>query len=464
MFLFLFLSGCHFGQHSSGSHFVPDRHYAHLSFSVEALTEQELTFARQAWGYFDRVYFPETGLVQGAVGSDTLTMRDVGDYLAALICAQQLGIIDDVLFNSRMTALTVRLNDLPLGPSGVPNKYYNARTGKKIRGDGQEGDSGYSAIDLGRLLIWMRVARERYIAHSAAIDRAVLRMNFRPLLDADGFLYAAAPVPDGLKVYKEGRLGISQYAARGFAAWGFNVEGAARYSDFAVTTLFGRWLPFDSRQAGYPPQFSAVTTRPAALMLLEFGEESSAPAYELASSIFAAQKLRFEQEGKLTARDAHSMDRPPYFVLDSVYAEGIPFAALRMDGELQPDGACINTGAAFLLWAMSDEPFTQALLTAVETLYDEFGGWFAGIYEMDGSVNRSISLKDNAMILEALAYRAFGPLCLIEIPYSGVWEKSLAQNPDEEKGLPAELFQYDFHPMLPREKARPGPWTKAQQH
>ncbi|XPV77589.1 MAG: DUF3131 domain-containing protein [Desulfovibrio sp.] len=437
---------------------MPNRTYDHFkSHENKELEEQEIAFAQAAWGYLERVYFPETGLVQGAVGSDSVTVSDIGDYLAALLCAHQLGVADDVVFNSRMTALTVFLNTMPLNEYGVFNKHYNSRTGKMLRPDGQEGAAGFSALDTGRLLMWLRVARNKYIAYAAAIDRAVMRINFRHLLDADGLLYGAIPAPDGMQIYREGRLGTLQYAAKGYAAWGFSVKASEQYQDYAVTTLYGRWLPFDNRQAGYPPQFSAVTTRPFVLPIIEFGIEEG-PAYELASSVFAAQKSRYVQDGRLTARDVHSMDRPPYYVLDSVYAEGMPFVTLRMDGVQQPDGACVNTGAAFLLWALSAEDFTNDLITSIETLYDQFGGWFAGTYEQDGSVNRSISLKDNAMILEALAYKAHGPLCIIE-PQEGYWEKTLEAEPDEEKGLPPTLYQQDYQPLLPRPKAKPGPWT-----
>ncbi len=139
-----------------------------------------------------------TGLPQGAVGSDTLTMDNVAGYLAALTCAKRIGVLEDIEFHERMTKLVTWLNQMQLNSLGVPNTFYNGRTGQSLNGINQSGEDGHSAIDIGRLLIWLRIVRNEFPTHAAAIDRVVLRWNFRKLIDADGLLYGS--------YYRDGRL------------------------------------------------------------------------------------------------------------------------------------------------------------------------------------------------------------------------------------------------------------------
>ncbi len=491
MVLLLFVCGCKNYMHSSKSdafayrtataEIKPRRAVSANSFwsknEPAQLTEKQHEMASYAWAYFTRTVFPETGLPQGAVGSDTLTMDNIAGYLAALTCAKRIGVLADIEFHERMTKLVTWLNKMQLNSLGLPNTFYSGRTGQSLNGVSQPGEDGHSALDIGRLLIWLRIVRNEFPTHAAAIDRAVLRWNFRKLIDADGLLYGSYYRDGGLHSYREGRFGELQYAAKGFALWGFKIDASIQSGKTSLITVNNILLPFDNRYShispiprpqGEPRQTGAVTTTAPLLDGMESdwlipmkGTDYEVwkidqKSLQLAQALYAVQKLRYKVEGMLTARSVHNLDRPPYFVIDSVFALGDPFVTMDKSGNPQPKQACISTGAAFQLWAMFEGTYTDLLMDSVNSLFDQYGGWYAGSYENGGATNKAISLNDNAVILESLAFMLSGPLFRSN-PQPGYWELTLEAESFEALGLPPVKFQKQFQPMLDTRKAEPRP-------
>ena len=490
MALLAFLCGCnlslHNPQHSTFVHRdasveIAPRTAASNSFwpsdEPAQLDENQKQMALNAWQYFTRTVFPETGLPQGAVGSDTLTMENIAGYLAALTCAKRIGVLEDIDFHKRMTKLVTWLNQMQLNSLGVPNTFYSGRTGQSLNGIGQPGEDGHSALDLGRLLIWLRIIRNEFPTHAAAVDRAVMRWNFHKLIDADGLIYGSYYRDGRLHPFREGRFGSLQYAAKGFALWGFKVDASMSVQDTSLMTINDILLPFDNRYAelfpiqrphGEPFQIGAVTTTFPLLDGIEFrweipgsgqngsGWKTDLKSEQLARAIYEVQKSRYAKEGLITARAAHNLDRPPYFVIDSVFAMGEPFATMDKAGNSQLKQACVSTGAAFQLWAMFDDKYTDQLMDSVKSLFDQYGGWYAGFYEDGGAPNKAIALNDNAVILESLAFVLGGSLYTPnDVP--GYWELTLEAESLEKQGLPPEKYQQKFQPMLNTIKTEPRP-------
>ena len=74
------------------------------------------------------------------------------------------------------------------------------------------------------------------------------------------------------------------------------------------------------------------------------------------------------------------------------------------------DAKCgISAKAAFGWWALTRHPYTDELIQAIDGLQSP-NGWYAGLFEADMSPNKVLTLNTNAVILEALHYKAFGPL------------------------------------------------------
>ena len=124
---------------------------------------------------------------------------------------------------------------------------------------------------------------------------------------------------------------------------------------------------------------------------------------------------RFEQTGILTAVNEDALDRPPYFLYYSIYANGQPWTAITVTGRPHPELQFLSTKAAFAWAALKpNDPYSERLHNAVQNLADEHLGYFSGHYEKTelGS-NRALNINTNAVILESLLYRARGEQPLI---------------------------------------------------
>jgi len=103
-----------------------------------------------------------------------------------LIAAHRLCLISTNEFDRRVVALLGTLGSLSLYRGELPNKVYNTKTAEKVNYGNKPGEIGFSALDLGRLLIWLRILREYYPEHGNAADRVVMRWNFCHVVDACG--------------------------------------------------------------------------------------------------------------------------------------------------------------------------------------------------------------------------------------------------------------------------------------
>ena len=203
-----------------------------------------LDAARTAWGYADRQYHPETGLINSVAGYPYATVWDIGSGLAALYSANQLGLLPDAAYDARMRRALRTLGTARLFEGTAFNKNYATRSGafagvndRDTAGAAQ--GYGWSATDLGRLLVWLKVIAVNQPRYAADVQRVVDRLDFAKLVE-DGYLWGAERGPAGeVRRHPEGRLGYEQYAAQGFALWGHRAEKALRLGEntFPVTVL-----------------------------------------------------------------------------------------------------------------------------------------------------------------------------------------------------------------------------------
>ena len=128
------------------------------------LTPQELAMARHAWGYFQRNWNNSTGLVNSVDGFASVTLWDQAAAIAGLVSAKELGIVPAAEFESKMSQSLKTLAKLPLYKGELPNKVYNPKTLIPVNYgqlDKRE-EIGWSAIDLGRLALWLKIVGSKY--------------------------------------------------------------------------------------------------------------------------------------------------------------------------------------------------------------------------------------------------------------------------------------------------------------
>lgn len=174
-----------------------------------------------------------------------------------------------------------------------------------------------------------------------------------------------------------------------------------------VKEVEGQPIPVDNRlHRNTTPAFTV--SEPYVFDGLEFGFD--ARSHRFATSIYKAQEARYREAGILTAVSESHIDVAPYFVYSSVWGGGAPWAVMTFRGERMDSKRTISTKIAFAWDALFGTDYTRELIAAIAPLGDPERGWPEGIYEQDGTTNKSVTTNTNAVVLAALAFRAKGPL------------------------------------------------------
>lgn len=402
-----------------------------------ALTERELAMAKAAWSYFVLQYQEETGMVNAVGAFPSTTLWDTASYVSALVSAYELCLIDKREFDTRATKLLGTLRNLDLYKGEAPNKVYNSKTGEKVNYANEPGEVGMSALDLGRLLVWLRIVKERHPYLANVVDSVPMRWNFCNLVDESGHMNGAYLGGDGKTNYvQEGRLGYEEYSAKGFALWGFDVAKALMPEPIAFTNIYDVDVPYDGRDPRVFKNQNYVLTEGYILEGLEMGWDlptdkshdgmvaSSGWRAEFANRIYLAQQRRFEETGILTARSEHQVNGKPYFVYDSIFADGYAWNTLDPTGEFQPDRAAIAAKAAIGLWALWKTDYTDLLFETVADLYDPEKGFYEGLYENGNGFIPLQTANNNGIILAALLYKVQGPILQQVNTNPQVWQSA----------------------------------------
>ncbi len=391
------------------------------------LSPEELTWAKTAWIYFVNNTNVQTGLVNSVDRYQAATMWHVGDYLAALVAARELGLIDVREFDVRVSKVLEFLNSMELSGGVVPNKVYNTQNGVMVNFANQPQDIGWSAVDLARLMTWMKITGERYPPLREYFDKVVLRWGFCDVIDRCGVLHGAARASGQTTTYQEGRLGYEQYSSTGFALWGFDARGSASVHSYAVENVFGIRLHHDSRDTRADGVQAPVLTIPHVLLGLEFGWVNPGPVEmraadggptwkKLAEEVYQVQRRRYAQQGIYTARTDHQLSRPPYFLYDSIFAGGYPWNTVSDQGKQYDELALVATRAVFGMWALWPDAYSNRLIRVVNSLYDPQRGWYEGRFEATGALEPIITLSTNALVLEVLLFKSRGQLYHGDLP------------------------------------------------
>lgn len=404
-----------------------------------ALTEREFEMAKTAWSYFETFFQADTGLVNAVGNFPSTTLWDTASYISALVAAYELCVIDKRDFDRRATQLLNTLRNLPLYRGEAPNKVYNAATGAMVDYANEPGEIGMSANDIGRLLVWLQIMKERHPHLANSVDNVPMRWNFCNLISEDGRMFGSFTQSNGDTRYvQEGRLGYEEYAAKGFALWGFDVDRAMAPQPLEYTMIYDVRVPYDGRDPRVFRSQNYVLTEGYILDGLEMGWDmptdrtndgmvaSNGWRAEFAQRIYLVQQRRFEQTGIITARSEHQVEGSPYFVYDSIFANGYAWNTLDPTGEYQPDRAAVSAKAAVGLWALWDTDYTDLLFETVADLSQPDRGFFEGLYENGNGYIPLQTANNNGVILAALLYKTQGPILQRVNQNTQVWDTAYA--------------------------------------
>jgi Protein of unknown function (DUF3131) len=381
---------------------------APTNISASTLSPAEIAMARQAWAYFQKNWQQKTGLVNSVSGFESVTMWDQAAAIAALVSAKELNLVSATEFQTKMSQTLKTLATLPLYKGQLPNKVYNTKTLIPVS-YGQltkRQEIGWSAIDLGRMAIWLKIVGSKYPQLKPQTEAVWKHWQVQRLVK-DGRMYGTA-VTDGKEQYnQEGRLGYENYAAYGLKLWGLDVQKALdAKTNTAFIGIYGQGVPYDKRDFDNSGANNYVLSEPYILDGIETGFQALPKAY--ADRVLAAQEARYLATKQLTAATEDNLDRAPYFVYNSVFVNGKPWANISDKRQEYPDLKFISAKAAVGWHVLYNSDYTQKLFSFVETNLKAEGGWYNGYYETLKEPNKAQTANNNGVILQSLLYKKVG--------------------------------------------------------
>ncbi|WP_084144529.1 DUF3131 domain-containing protein [Ferrimonas kyonanensis] len=395
------------------------------------LTEEQRQWLATAWRYVANNTHPTTGLVGAIDGYPVFTMANVAEYLAALHTAKQFELVGAKEFDERLSLLLDFLNTMALVDGVLPNRSYHTESGQMVDAAAQPGIVGWSAIDLGRLLIWLNLYRRHYPSFAEYIDKVVLRWDFCRLLDGRGQLTRGEFRDGGWLPVQEGRLGYEEYAAYGYYLWGQMPTLADRFEPYERRQFYQVPLLVDGRDPRVDRVIDPLLPTPYWYAGMEFNwdrwdqldddDDTDYGRLDLARqahSLYLVQERRWRRDALYTARAEHILSEAPHFVYDAVFGLGSPFPTLDAQGQFHNEAALVSTKAAFMMWVLWDTEYTDALMGVMRHLYDPERGWYEGRKERTAGYDQSLTLATNAAVLQSMLYKQQGKLFRAPPPMS----------------------------------------------
>jgi Protein of unknown function (DUF3131) len=373
-----------------------------------SLTNADILAAQVAWQYIKRNWNASTGLVNAVEDYHWTTLWDQGSAILGIHAARQLNLITTNEFKAHMGPLLQTLKTLPLASTGLPNKAYSTRTAQMYTLDNApdpQGKSGWSVLDTARLLLSLHIVRTHYPEYKAQVNAIVKRWKLSQL-EKDGWLQGGVPGGQRIVKVQEGRLGYEQYAAESLKTWNITAHKALSHPPITTVQVDGVRLNIDRRNLKNSGASNHLTNDPYLFWGLELGWTETVKPQVL--NLLAVQQQRHQRTGLLTAVNEDSLDRPPYFVYSSVYADGKPWNTKSASGQPADHLKQLSTKAAFAWEALfPKESYTKLLRNSAQSLMDKNRGFFAGRFEnQTPSVNTVFNVNTNAAVLESILFKA----------------------------------------------------------
>ncbi|MEA5580930.1 DUF3131 domain-containing protein [Nodularia harveyana UHCC-0300] len=376
--------------------------------NVGELTPAEMAIARQAWSYFERNWNDNTGLANSVDGFPAVTIWDQAAAMAALVSAKELDIVSASEFEKKMETMLQTLATMPLYNKELPNKVYNSKTLLPVDYGQLEkrGEIGWSAIDLGRMAIWLKIVGTKYPELQPQTEKVWKHWNVKRLT-SKGEMYGTSVIKGKEQYNQEGRLGYGNYAAYGLKLWGLNVTAALEYkANTGYANLYGQGIPYDKRDYDTSEANNYVLSEPFILDGIETGFQSLPKVF--ADRILAAQEARYRATGQLTAVTEDNLDRPPYFVYNTLFVNGKPWVAITDTREEHQNLRFVSSKAAIGWNVLYNTEYTRKLADFIETNLQSDNGLYNGYYESLREPNTSLTANNNGVILSSLLYKKVG--------------------------------------------------------
>ncbi|MDB4870640.1 MAG: hypothetical protein JWL97_1644, partial [Gemmatimonadales bacterium] len=138
-----------------------------------------LDAARTSWNLVSRITEPSTGLARAHARYSYVTLWDIAGVIAANYTAHELAFIDDATYDAHIQRILATLTSVDLFDRTAFNRIYDAKTGRMVDNAGKISNvgAGWSSVDIGRLLVWLRIVSTKQPKYLPLATQVVRRLN-----------------------------------------------------------------------------------------------------------------------------------------------------------------------------------------------------------------------------------------------------------------------------------------------
>ena len=143
-----------------------------------------LDAARTSWNFVSSITEPTTGLARAHATYSYVTLWDIAGVIAANYSAHELGFINDATYDSHIQRILATLSTVDLFDRAAFNRIYDAKTGRMVDNAGKISSigAGWSSVDIGRLLIWLKIVSTKQPKYAPLANQVVRRLDMTKLL------------------------------------------------------------------------------------------------------------------------------------------------------------------------------------------------------------------------------------------------------------------------------------------
>lgn len=367
--------------------------------SVHPLSRNERLLAKKAGYYFSRNVRAETGLWDSVQGYPYTTMWDIASGIAATLALEGLGI------NSRdQTVATLEkalssMKSFRLYKDKLPNREYSTKTGLPAGRYSltKSNGNGWSALDLGRLLIWLEAITYFHPKLTPSVTEILNGWDLA-LAVHGGTLFGTKLAKSKEYYRQEGRHGYLEYAAYGFNLYDDQVTLPNLPSFLKPVVIEGITIQTDKRNLPY------LTSDPLILAALEYGVDEQ---WNQLISFYQLHKDQWLKTDILTAYAEDAMNREPWFAYNNIYYARQAWLSVAPSGIRIDNPQIFSSKAAIGFSVLFDDNYSKELFNQVLDSSLNYSSIPTGRYE-SGGLNTAFNINTNSLILVALWYKQRG--------------------------------------------------------
>ncbi|RJX71409.1 DUF3131 domain-containing protein [Vibrio sinensis] len=370
------------------------------------LSRNEKLLAKKAQYYFTVNRREATGLWDSVQGYPHATMWDIASGIAATLALEALELKsrEEARYELQKTLST--LASLSLYQNELPNREYSTKSAKPSGrlSETISNGNGWSALDIGRLLIWLKITQQRHPSFKPMIDKIINRWQLNRAIH-EGTLYGTKRIR-GTEYYRqEGRHGYLEYATNGFRLFGYSVPLPNLPQYLTNVRLDGKTVNIDSRNVPF------FTSDPYILAHIEFGYQQD---WSQLDTIYQLHQNLWQKKGLLTSYAEDAMNKNPWFAYNNLYYYGKAWTSVSPSGKVIENPQIFSHKAGFGFSAIFSDSFSDVLAEKVLKNSLHFRTIPTGEYA-NGGINTAFNINTNSLILVALWYKASGKKAILDL-------------------------------------------------